>query len=217
VEKRDIELKLPDHVLHRKGNRIGILERESGARCDIQLPVEASLRRQTSPRTPIAALATGVFAYYFSMMFTQELFANTVETTALVVLMIIPFLVGPVGRARTAVLAYLAAFLAFAALRGGLMGQLRLGVIFFGDGPISPSGYALVPASSLLAALLIGLVPYLVYRMMGQVAVTYRITIPSGNGHCDINLRDRKLVRETLALFRDAEGPTAGADQDTSI
>jgi uncharacterized membrane protein YjgN (DUF898 family) len=206
TDKTEEELKLPDHVLVREGDRMTVSERESGKRTLIGLPASVSKVERRSPVRFVAGLATALLAIYFSYMFLPGLFSETMEMALLPLMIAVPFIVGKAWNGKAAVISYLVVFFAFALYQGGLGdGGVRLGVIFFGGGPGEYTGYTVVPASGVLAALSVGILPFLTMKMLGQVLVTYQITISYSGQEYSMELRRQGLVKEVMA-FAGARG-----------
>jgi hypothetical protein len=132
-----------------------------------------------------------------------DVFSTNSEVVALPLMVLIPFVVKRVWAGRFGIAAYFAAFIAFAYLQGASSYKdLKLGVVFFGGGPISNTGYTIVPATDLVVVLFAGLLPYIVFTMMGQVLVRYDVTFSSAEGEHSISLRHAGMMRELLSFVR---------------
>jgi len=196
------ELKLPDHVFSRRDGSVTILERESGKQLSLSLPARARIVEKKSMARYLGAAASAVFVIYFASMFVEIMFTTTAELAILPALVAIPFIIDRVGGGRAAVLGYLVAFFSFALLMGGMAaGSLRLGLIFFGGGPADYQGYAIVPASDILTALVLGLLPFSVMKIIGQVVTKYGIIFEPAGEEYTIWVRRKDLVGEILRFL----------------
>ena len=146
----------------------------------------------------IGAVAAAILASYFSYMFLPDVFTSPWEMVALPLIMAIPVLAGAFSNGKMAVVAYLAGFLVFAAVAGGLAGQLRVGLLFLGGGPLDYQGIAYVPASDLVVVLFLGMIPYATFAALGQTMKTYRVLFEEGGQRETITLRDPGMVRELM-------------------
>jgi len=203
------ELKLPDHIFSRSDGSVTILERESGNQRSLSLPARARIVEKKSMARYLGAIASAVFVIYFASMFVEILFTTTLELAILPVLIAVPFIIDRVGGGRAAIAGYLIAFFAFALLRGGMAtGSLRLGLIFFGGSPVDYQGYAIVPASDILTALILGLLPFGFMNIIGQAVAKYGIVFGSAGEEYTIWVRHKELVGEILRfLDRSPSGP----------
>ncbi len=209
--RRVRELRLPDHILVREEGRVTIVERHTGERHALALPVGPEVTERRSPIRIYAALACVVFASYFSYMFLQSIFSSAWEIIALPPIMAVPFAVGRLTNGKIAVASYFGAYLAFVILRGGLGIGPKLGILYFPGGPADFESYAIVPASDLFATVVLGILPYAVFGMLGQALINYDVMIPSsGRGHA-IRIRHLGMVKEVLRFLE-----TPGIADDSS-
>jgi hypothetical protein len=192
------ELKLPDHVLLRADGSLMITERDSGRNRSVRIHGRPQVLVRRSSLRFVGAVAGAIFASYFSYMFLPDVFTSTWEMAALPVLMSIPILAGSVSNGRAALIAYLAGFLVFAAVAGGLAGQLKVGILFLGGGPLDYQGVAYVPASDLVVVLFLGMIPWATFVVLGQTMVTYAVVFEEGGERETITLRDPGMVREIM-------------------
>ena len=212
------ELKLPDHIFLRRNGTVTIVERGTGDERSFQLPTTARVVKRMSAVRYLGALASAIFAVYFASMFMDVLFTTNLEIVLIPVIIAVPFVFDRFGGGRAAVLAYLGAFIAFALIRGGFAaGSLRLGVIFFGGGPVDYQGYSIVPASDLLTSLILGLLPYVFMKMLGQAILKYRIVIGSGGDEYAVWVRHPTLAGEVLAFLKRADPAGFPKGENTSI
>jgi hypothetical protein len=192
------ELKLPDHVLLRADGSLMINERRSGRSKSVVIDQRPTVVTKGSRMRFIGAVAAAVFASYFSYMFLPDVFTSAWEMAALPVMMSVPIMVGAVSKGKVALVSYLAGFLVFAAVAGGLAGQLRIGFIFLGGGPLDYQGIAYVPASDLVVVLFLGMVPYATFAVLGQAMRTYEVIFEEGGQRETITLRDPGMVRDVM-------------------
>lgn len=196
------ELRLPDHVLVKDAKRVTIVERASGDTHSFTMPIKPIVIKTKSHARFLAALACAVLALYFSYMFMPNIFSSNLEIIALPLIIGVPFVFDRITSGKVALAAYLTVFLIFAACQGGLTNkELRLGVIFFGGGPVSYTGYTIVPASDLIVVLFLGVLPYAVLTMVGQVLVSFDIGLSSERGEYSIRIRHAGMVKEILSFL----------------
>lgn len=192
------ELKLPDHVLLRVDGSLMISERRTGRSSSVRIDERPRVLAKGSPMRCIGAVAAAILASYFSYMFLPDVFTSPWELVALPLIMAIPILVGGFSNGKMGLVAYLAGFLVFAALAGGLAGQLRVGLLFLGGGPLDYQGIAYVPASDLVVVLFLGMIPYATFAALGQTMKTYKVLFEEGGQRETIILRDPGMVRELM-------------------
>ncbi len=205
------ELKLPDHILLRANGSLMITERDSKKERSVRIDGRPQVLAKGSPMRFVGAVAAAVFASYFSYMFLPDVFTSTCEIAALPPIMSVPILVGAVSNGKLALAAYLAGFLVFAAVAGGLAGQLRIGFLFLGGGPLDYQGIAYVPASDLVVVLFLGMIPYATFVALGQTMVTYEVIFEEGGQRETITLRDAGMVREIMNYL--GFGDSGGLDR----
>ncbi len=205
------ELKLPDHILVRKGDRVTVTERSSGERRAISTRGSMQVERSRPRVRFLAALASGVLAVYFSYMFIPRVFSSPVEMVLLPVLVSLPIILDFIFNGKVALVSYIIAFLAFAIYEGVASGQeVSLGMIFLISESAQGSEYLFVPASDMVTAMFMGLLPFLTLRMVGQAMARLRVHIPSSEGEYVMELSHGGLVKE-LESFLEENGVKVGS------
>jgi len=194
------ELKLPDHVIVKVGSGITVAERRTGQKHNFALPVNPVLRTHKSPVRILAGVASTILVLYLASILAPALLSRGWQGVLLLVLIVVPFIAERVSNGKVAALAYLVSFMIFGSYLGILGSGMRLGVIFFGGGPGSATSYAVVPASSLLPVLLLGLLPYVVVAMLGQVLVRFDVVFPSTSGEYRLVVRHQGMASEIIAF-----------------
>jgi len=194
------ELKLPEHVIVKGPGGITVVERRSSQKRYFGSPVNPVVTMHRSPVRLVAGLASTVLALYLASMLATGLLSRDWQAVPLLLIMAVPFIVERASNGKAAVVAYLAAFMIFGLYAGILGSGMRLGVIFFGGGPGTASSYAVVPASSLLPVLLLGLLPYVAVAILGQVLLRFDIVFPSTSGEYRLVVRHQGMASEIMAF-----------------
>jgi len=179
---------------------IRILDRRTGTEHHLSAPIEPVIRTRTSPVRLLAVPASAVLALYLSSILASGLVSHDWQAALLLLAMAIPFVVGRASSGKLAVLAYLVAFMALGYFLGILESGTRLGVIFFGGGPGTARSYDVVPASNLLPVALVGLLPYVSAGMLGEVLVSFDVTLKSPSGDYTLVLRHKGMAKEAVAF-----------------
>lgn len=194
------ELKLPDHVIVKDTGGITVVERRTTQKHYFGFPVNPVLTMHRSPVRFLAGLASTFLALYLASILAPGLLSRGWQGALLLLIIVVPFVVEMASNGKAAVVAYLAAFMIFGSYLGILGSGMRLGVIFFGGGPGTASSYAVVPASSLLPVLLLGLLPYVVVVILGQVLLRFDVVFRSASGDYRLVVRHQGMASEVMAF-----------------
>jgi len=203
------EVKLPDHVIIKGSAGITFVERRTGQKRYLGFPIDPVLSIRKSPVRLLGGLAATVLALYLASILAPGLLSRDWQAVTLHLIMVVPFIVERASNGRAAVVAYLAAFMIFGSYLGILGSDMRLGVIFFGGGPGTATSYAVVPASSLLPVLLLGLLPYVVVAILGQVLLRFDVVFRSASGDYRLVVRHQGMASEVMAFVAPENRGTA--------
>ncbi len=197
------ELKLPDHIVSRTVGWFEVTERRTGARVLIPRPTQVEVVLRRSKWRFIAAACSLVFVTYLCSLLLEGPGFSLVHIAGLSAMPLLPFVFNMFASGLASILTYVAAYLSFAVLSGlPRMGSVKLGIIFFSGGPSPTTPYSIVPASEIFGCVLLGLLPFVLYRALGQTLLTYLVVLQTDEGQYVMQLRYESLVRETLRFMR---------------
>jgi len=202
LAERNPELKLPDHIVSRIAGWFVVTERRTGNQLRVPIPTHVDVVLRRSKWRFIAAGCSLVFVTYVCSLLLEGPGFSLVHIAGLSAMSLLPFVFNMFASGLASILAYVAAYFSFAVLSGlPRMGSVKLGIIFFSGGPSSTTPYSIVPASEIFGCVLLGLLPFVLYRALGQTLVTYLVVLQTDEGRYVIQLRYESLVRETLRFM----------------
>jgi len=202
LAEKNPELKLPDHVVSRTPNWFLVTERRTGNQLRLPVPTHVEVVTRRSRWRFIAAASSLIFVTYFCSLLLEGPGFSLVHIAGLSAMPLLPFVFNTFVGGLTSILASVAVYLCFAVFSGlPKMGSVKLGVIFFSGGPSPTTPYSIVPASEVFGCILLGLLPFVLYKALGQTLLTYLVILQTDKGRYVIQLRHQSLLRETLAFM----------------